>query len=95
MDINVLQVLPKENYKVYIYFSDGRVKLFDVSDLVGKGVFKKLEDIDFYYNRCTVLNGTLAWDVSGNFDPTLCIDIDPYTLYNDSIEVSDPLEEIA
>ncbi len=91
MNIQVIQVLPKDNFKVYVYFADGRIKLFDVSPLVGKGVFTILEDEDIYYNRCTVLNGTLAWDVSGTFDPTRCIDIDPFTIYNEGIDVSDPL----
>ena len=93
--IQVIQVFPKDDYKIYVYFSDGRVKLYDVKPLVGKGVFKKLEDKEFYLGRCTVLNGTLAWDITGNYDPEHCIDIDPYTVYNDSMEVSDPLKDSA
>lgn len=32
------------------------------------------------------MNGTLAWDLSGNRDEANCIDIDPFTLYElDSI----------
>ena len=27
------------------------------------------------------MNGTLAWDVSGNRDESNCIDIDPFSLY--------------
>lgn len=95
MIAQVLQVMPAENYKVYIYFSDGRVKLYDASHLIGKGVFKKLEDREFYFHRCTVLNGTLAWDVSGDFNPYECIDLDPDTLYNESVEVQDPLATTA
>jgi hypothetical protein len=95
MTAQVLQVIPAENYKVYLYFSDGRVKVYDASHLVGKGVFKKLEYKDFYFNRCTVLNGTLAWDVTGDFNPRECIDLDPDTLYIESIEVPDPLATIA
>ena len=95
MNIQVLQVFPAENYRVYVYFSNGKVKLYDVSALKEKGVFRKLQDRDFYYNRCTVLNGTLAWDVSGDFDPYQCIDIDPYMLYEDSVDVPDPLSEPA
>ena len=95
MTAQVLQVMPAENYRIYIYFSDGRVKLYDASHLVGKGVFKRLEERDFYFNRCTVLNGTLAWDVSGNFNPYECIDLDPDMLYNESVEVPDPLATTA
>ena len=90
-----LQVLPEDDYKIYVYFSDGRVKLYDVSHLTGKGVFKKLEDKEFYFTGCTVLNGTLAWDVLGVFDPVQCIDIDPYTVYNEGDDVDDPLRETA
>lgn len=93
--LQVIQVFPKDDYKIYVYFSDGRVKLYNVQPLVGRGVFKKLEDKDFYQSRCTVLNGTLAWDVEGNYDPERCIDIDTYTVYNDSIEVADPLRDSA
>lgn len=32
-------------------------------------------------NECTVMNGTLAWDVSGNRDCSQCLDIDPDMLY--------------
>ena len=62
MIITILQVYPTENYKVYLYFSDGKIKLYDVSPLLDKGVFRKLLDKDFYLNRFTVLNKTLAWD---------------------------------
>lgn len=27
------------------------------------------------------MNDTLAWDISGNWDDTTCLDIDPDTLY--------------
>ena len=27
------------------------------------------------------MNGTLAWDLSGNRDESGCIDIDPFTVY--------------
>ena len=91
MNIDILQVYPTKDYKVYLYFSDGKVKLYDVKPFLDKGVFQRLQDIDFFINRCTVLNHTLAWDVTGNYDPYSCIDLDPYVLYNESIEVKDPL----
>lgn len=89
--VSVIQVLPTKDFKVYVYFSDGRIKLYDASDLVGKGVFQKISDIDLFINTCTVMNGTLSWDVEGNFDHFNCIDIDPETRYADGKDVSDPL----
>lgn len=77
----VIQVIPTENYKVYIYFDDGSIKLFDASDVINKGVFKQIKNKNVFMDRCTVLNGTLAWDIEGNYDPGECLDIDPFELY--------------
>lgn len=87
----VIQVLPTDDFKVYVYFSDGRIKLYDVSHLVGKGIFQKISDIKDFIDKCTVMNGTLAWDIGGNFDIYNCIDIDPDTIYANGQEVDDPL----
>ena len=78
----VVQVIPHENYTVDILFQDGKVVFYDAKPLLKKGVFKKLEDKEFFINRCTVMNHTLAWDLSGNYDPTDCLDIDPDVLYS-------------
>lgn len=91
MFFSVTQVKPTQDYKVYVYFNDGKIKLYDMSTFVGKGVFKPLESMEFFVERCTVLNDTLAWDLTGTFDPHKCIDIAPETIYADGIDVSDPL----
>lgn len=87
----VIQVLPRKDFKVYVYFNDGRIKLYDVAPLLGKGVFKKISNLNDFIEKCTVLNGTLAWDIGGNFDTHNCIDIDPENLYEKGQDVSDPL----
>lgn len=87
----VVQVVPREGYFIYSYFSDGRITLFDIKPLIKKGgVFSKLSDARFFSERLTVMNNTASWDVSGHFDPTMCIDIDPFELY-EAPQVSDPL----
>ena len=57
----VVQVLPTDDFKVYVYFEDGKIKLFDMSHLVG------------------------------NRDQYECLDIDPFTIYEEGADVSDPL----
>ena len=42
-------------------------------------------------NACTILNDTLAWDVSGDRDTCKCLDIDPDMLY----ELEQAAEKIA
>ncbi|KAB2951163.1 DUF2442 domain-containing protein [Heliorestis acidaminivorans] len=86
----VVQVVPTHNYRVYLYFEDGKIKLFDASKLIEKGVFQQLQDIDVFKSTCTVMNHTLAWDLSGKFDPTDCLDLDPEELYNSCPDVEEP-----
>lgn len=93
--MEIVQVIPKGNYDVFAYFVDGRIKKYNVKHLVGRGVFSKLSDINFYLNNCTVLNGTLAWSLDGKYDKYNCIDIDPYTIYENGEDVEDPLLSIA
>lgn len=82
MFVKIVQVVPHEDYTVSVYFADGKVTRYDVSDKLDNGVFKALKDKSIFMTRCTILNDTLAWDVSGTQDPYSCIDIDPVTLYN-------------
>ncbi len=77
----IVQVVPTEEYTVYVYFEDGKIVCYDVKPLLEKEVFNVLRDVTFFMNTCTIMNDTLAWDVSGNRDNTMCIDIDPDTLY--------------
>lgn len=64
---------PRPNYHVWIRFDDGLQGVVDLNHLVGKGVFKAWESIDFFNQvRVDPELGTLAW---GNN-----IDLDPYVL---------------
>ena len=77
----VVQVIPQNDYTVYVYFDDGKIVLYDVSPKLNKTVFQPLNKIDVFKNTCTILNGTLAWDLEGNRDTSKCIDIDVFSLY--------------
>ena len=63
---DVIQVIPTPDYKVYIYFDDGTIRLYDAVELVDKGVFKPLKDIKVFMETCTVLSHTLAWTLLMN-----------------------------
>lgn len=91
----VVQAVPGPERTVYVYFTDGSVRLFDAAPLIEKGgVFERLKDGEFFTNAISVLNDTVAWDTSGRYDPTSCIDIDPFVLYEAPV-VADPLETVA
>lgn len=78
---SVIQVVPTNEYKVYVYFDDGKIVCYDVRPLLDKRVFEPLSDKRIFMETCTILNDTLAWDITGNRDVSKCIDIDPEMLY--------------
>ena len=90
---SVLQVIPGENYTVYAYFNDGSVRRADIKPIIAKGgIFTPLADERFFRERLTVMNGAVAWDVTGTRDVRQCIDLDPCTMHANSPVVADPLQ---
>ena len=88
----VLQVIPTINYKVYIYFDDGTIRLFDASKLITQGVFKVLQQNELFMESCTVLNNTLAWTPDKSYSEVTCLDLDPINLYENCPLVEEPIE---
>lgn len=79
----VLQVIPIDDYKIYIYFNDGSIRLFDAKSLIKSGtVFEVLSDINIFKNKITIINDTVAWDLEGKRDPSNCIDLDPFVIFD-------------
>jgi len=90
----VLQVLPTDSFEVYAYLNDGSVRLYDVKPLLKKDtVFEPLMDIQTFKDKLTVINDTIAWDMGGNRDPCKCIDIDPLSIYKETL-IADPLAAV-
>jgi hypothetical protein len=64
---------PRPDYRVWIRFDDGLEGEVDLGYLVGKGVFKAWESIDFFNQvRIDPISNTLIWGED--------IDLDPYVL---------------
>ena len=78
----IVQVVPHKDYTVSVYFCDGKIVLYDVRPKLEKGVFRQLQELSFFMERCTIMNDTLAWDITGMCDESRCIDIDPDYLYS-------------
>jgi hypothetical protein len=88
---DVIQVIPQPDFTVYVYFSDGTIKQYDMTPFLNKGVFKKISEVTSFMEKCTVMNHTLAWDLSGIYDPYNCIDIAPETIYKIGKTVIEPI----
>jgi len=85
----LFQVLPTDDFKVYLYYDNGEIMQYDCAwTLLENGIFSEIHDITTFKDICTIMNGTLAFDVSRVRDPYFCIDICPDTIYEDSIKCS-------
>lgn len=83
------QVFPKEDFTVILFYDNGEIRLYDCSWIKEEaGVFEKIKDITIFQKFCTVMNGTLAWDLSEKRDPYACIDICPDTVYLESKHIN-------
>lgn len=90
----VVQAVPGDDFTVYAYCNDGAVRLVDVKPLIAKGgVFAPLSDVEFFRERLTILNDTVAWDITGDRDPTACVDLDADQIFAKAPIVTDPLED--
>ena len=67
--IKILNIIPLPNYKLHITYNDGVEGDLDLTDLVGKGVFEKFNDIN-YFNQVKVgVFGEPCWNNELDIDP--------------------------
>jgi hypothetical protein len=75
MNPRVKTVLPTDDYRLEITFTNGELGIFDCTHLLTFGVFQELQDIG-YFKRARAEHGTVVWPNEQ--------DICPDTLYQDS-----------
>ncbi|MDX1812737.1 MAG: DUF2442 domain-containing protein [Gammaproteobacteria bacterium] len=78
----IVDCTAKDNYHLWVKFDNGREGIVDLSDLVGKGVFKAWEDETVF--KSVVIDPvakTVSW-LNGQ------IDLDPDVLYEDILKKS-------
>jgi len=69
----IVSCRPLPKYRVWIRFDDGLEGEVDLKHLVGKGIFKAWESVDFFNEvRVDPRSDTLTWGED--------IDLDPYVL---------------
>lgn len=88
-------MVPGEKYSLYLYFSDGSVRLAELESLIEKGrISESLRDKKVFREALTVMNHTVAWDIAGTCDCRSCIDLDPVSLYEKSAIIREPSDEM-
>lgn len=78
MNPRVRKVVPKDDYKLEITFTNGEVGIFDCAHLVDFGVFREFQEAG-YFRRARVEHGTVTWPHEQ--------DICPDTLYEGSTKI--------
>jgi hypothetical protein len=84
MNPRVKAVVPRDDYKLEITFTNGEVGIFDCAHLLSFGVFQELQDIR-YFKQARAEDGTVVWPHEQ--------DICPDTLYEDSQKLVAPTED--
>ena len=79
MYLAVKEVKPIDNYKLILTFENNEVKIFDMIAYLDKGIFQELKDENLF-KAVKVSFDSIEWPNEA--------DIDPETLYEDSISYS-------
>ncbi len=79
MNPRVTAVIPREDYRLELIFSNGEQRVYDCRHLLEFGVFKELKN-RHYFNQVKEMLGTVVWP----HDQDIC----PDTLYLDSLPVA-------
>ena len=77
----VIAVKANDDFSLDLKFNDGSVKRFDVKPYLERGVFKELNDLN-YFKKVLIAFGTVQWPDEQ--------DISPETLYIDGAATNGP-----
>ena len=77
----VIAVKANDDFSLDLKFNDGSVKRFDVKPYLERGVFKELNDLN-YFKKVLIAFGTVRWPNEQ--------DISPETLYIDGAATNGP-----
>jgi hypothetical protein len=68
MNPRVSKVVAENNYRIYLEFSNGERREFDVNPYLEKGIFRRLRDED-YFKQVRVSMGSVEWPEGQDFCP--------------------------
>lgn len=82
--MQIINVIPTNDYKLILQYSNNEVRIYDVKPLLEKGIFKILKDKKIFYTVRPRLD-SVEWP--NIFDDPYCseIDISPESLYTNSV----------
>ncbi|MCC3424554.1 MAG: DUF2442 domain-containing protein [Microcoleus sp. PH2017_29_MFU_D_A] len=91
MSPKVIKVEPLENYRLRLTFSNGEIRLFNVTPYLDKGIFTELQNIE-YFQQVKLTFGSIQWPHEQDFSPdTLYLTSQPEEKTVESISPSPAL----
>ncbi|MEH1904311.1 MAG: DUF2442 domain-containing protein [Nostoc sp.] len=88
---DIIEVIPHDNYQLYLKFEDGKEGIVDINQLIEFiGIFIPLKDLNYF--KTVKLNaewGTIHWDNGADLDPDVLYSV----VTNQSIPTYRNLEE--
>jgi Protein of unknown function (DUF2442) len=78
MNPHLIRLTPQSNHRLLLEFDKGEIRLFDLTPLLDKGVFRALRDSPEFAQAC-VVDGSVEWPGE--------IDLSYDTLYRGSVRV--------
>jgi hypothetical protein len=75
----VVEAKANDDFSLDLRFDDGSVKRFDVKPYMNLGIFRELQDPD-YFKQVSIAYGTVQWPNEQ--------DISPDTLYLEGVDIS-------
>ena len=64
----VKQVIPKNDYILFLIFENGERRLFDMKPYLEKGIFKELKDVNMF-KTVRVNFDSIEWQNEADIDP--------------------------
>jgi hypothetical protein len=85
----LFQVIPQDDVTVTLFYDNGEIKRYDCNRVrLESGVLEQKKKLSRFKELCTIMNGTLAWDISEKRDSYNCIDLCPDTVYQKSVKIN-------
>jgi hypothetical protein len=68
MYLSVREVVPRDDYTLFVVFENGEHGILDMKPILGFGVFQRIRDYEAF-RRVRVAFDTIEWDCGVDLDP--------------------------
>lgn len=74
MFLEIVKVEYLDNYRIKLWFNDGKVKIVDLADSLKGLVFEPLKDLEFF-KKFSIKFNTIEWENGADFAPEYLYEI--------------------